>query len=315
LSPQRDDDCAELGVGLRVLRLEPPSDGCHFGLRLLHGLSRLEPRNDRQEVAAAPGRLGIEAGGYEVRDLAEAEVEVGRHDAEHLVRLTVHLDRATDNPGIATEAALPQSVSQNHYLCLLPILLHRERATDERIHAHHGEQAGGHAEANHHLWFTVAGEVGIAVSEGRHAGEHRVLFRPIEIIGRRRGVPGEALMRCVLPHHHQLMRRRIGQRAQQYRVDGAEDGRVRTDSQCQREDRDGREAGTLQQNAAAVPEVGKEGEHRGLYSRISTRLHFWPVASDAGQRYQIPSQPLEQQSKAIANGCGGCGAQHARVFH
>lgn len=72
------------------------------------------------------------------------ELEAGRHDADHGVRLAVGDDRLADDPRVCAVAPLPESLAQEHHLVAAAlVLLQMKQAADEGLHAERVEELCG----------------------------------------------------------------------------------------------------------------------------------------------------------------------------
>jgi hypothetical protein len=71
------------------------------------------------------------------------ELEAGRHDANHGVRLAVRRNRLPDDRGICTVATLPERITQEHHLVAAAfVLLRTKPAAEERLHVERVEKPG-----------------------------------------------------------------------------------------------------------------------------------------------------------------------------
>ena len=89
-----------------------------------------------------------------------------------------------------------------------------------------------------------------------------ILIAPVREVGERGGHLKPPALRDGLPHLHQSAGLLERKRAEQQRIDHAEDGAVGADAERERDDGDQREAGILQQRAQAVAQVLPECVHR-----------------------------------------------------
>ena len=126
--------------------------------------------------------------------------------------------------------------------------------TSHRIYAQHGEKIGGHTQARYSLRLFPAGQIEIRV--GKRGDVDRLsAVSEVNEVTERSWRFGEALLDVPFPDHDQLIRVRVFQWTQQHKVDDAEDGRVRSDSQRQRQYGHQGNGWTLQQHPRAVAHV------------------------------------------------------------
>jgi hypothetical protein len=137
-------------------------------------------------------------------------------------------------------APLPQPVADDGDAYALVVLLFREHPTEERAHTEHAPEVSARFACRDLLGLAVAGERrGSRLGES-DVGEHRVVAPPRQPLGRG-GKALPALAVQVVPDHDEPVGIGVRQRADQHRVEGAEDRRHSADAECQRGDGDQRE--------------------------------------------------------------------------
>src|ERR1700679_522217 len=136
---------------------------------------------DHLEVPVAIARAGGElfsskAHRYPELGLVEparrqGKLEVARHHADDLVRLTIQQDFAADDGWIAMEAALPCAVAQHRNLLMLRILLLREDTAEDWLDAERGKYAAGQACAIDLRGLAASGQLIAIAGEGAQRRE------------------------------------------------------------------------------------------------------------------------------------------------
>ena len=122
-------------VLLAVLRRQPLSDGRHGRTSRLERLALAQPADELNGAGVEAVQIGRQASTERQVDLGgEAEAEdrsqVGWQHAEHGVRTAVEHQRAADDPRIAAEPGLPESVAD-----------HGDRRVTFGLSLHGGESA------------------------------------------------------------------------------------------------------------------------------------------------------------------------------
>jgi hypothetical protein len=149
------------------------------------------------------------------------------------------------------------------------VVLRREEAARRGAHAEHVEVVARHVEGEPALRHVVAGrgEAHVRLLRGGEPGEGVALIAEVYVVGeRRRAVePAAEITRVDLDEPRRIADADDG--AQQYRVDEAEDGRVRADAERERQHRRGREARTLQENSDGVAQIMPNSSHHSPQSQ------------------------------------------------
>ena len=165
-----------------------------------------------------------------------------------------------ENVGIRREPALPEGVTQHHHRSRVPVLIFilGENAALPRLHAQHLPHGGGEvlsvqALGGRSVAFRaqVAGEA----VQSAHRLKRLAAILPSQIVPGRHVIANARTVQRRGPQDRQAIRIRIGEIAQQGGIDDAEDGRVGADAQTQRQGRDDRESGFLEQHPETVEEV------------------------------------------------------------
>ena len=179
-------------------------------------------------------------------------------------------------PGSLREATDPVVVAEyDNRMALvdLIVLLRAEHASDGRLHPEHREVV-----ARHHLGVEP---FGLVVDADRHFRQpaaqhlaqrfglllelliHRIRMHPLSHVA--------AVVRALLVEHDELIRSSDRQLAQDHLIDQREDGRVRADTQRQRQDRDDGEQRAPEQAADSEADVVEGKGHQRLRRRAECR--------------------------------------------
>ncbi len=214
-----------------------------------------------------PIRSSRRSSGVKISVFRQLACMAPRHHADHRERIAAQHQRLADDIRVAPEAPLPEALAQQRDSGRAGLLfLGPERATDDRLLAERLENAGGDLPAVHALRLArrAAGpcaraqdEVLAVVADERL--EHLVLVAHVLEVRHREAHLGHLL--GPLGEEDQAIGLGVRERAQQDRVDHAEDRGVGADPQCERRDRDEREAGRLPQRADREADVAPELFH------------------------------------------------------
>jgi hypothetical protein len=198
----------------------------------------------------------------------EARETSGR-DADNRHRIAVDQDFLSEDSGILREATDPVVVAEYHNrmaLVDLIVLLGAEHAPDGRLHPEQREVV-----ARHH--FGVE-QFGLVVDADRHFRQpaaqyfaqglglplelliHRIRMHPLSHVA--------AVVRALLVEHDELIRSSDRKLAQDHLIDQREDGRVRANTQRQRQDRDDGEQGASEQASDSEADVVERKGHQRL---------------------------------------------------
>ena len=152
---QRRDRGREIAVGVRAAPAEIVREDAQLLARALDRDIRLQASHDADAAPAARSRRLVEGGRHEEVDrVARAVLRQGpefrRHDTDHLVRLAVEREHASEDLAIAAELPAPEPVHQDdHAPAARGILIRAEHAADRGRGAEHGEEIRGHILAAH----------------------------------------------------------------------------------------------------------------------------------------------------------------------
>jgi hypothetical protein len=259
-------------VRARVLDGERLRDGFHVGERPLERRAGLQSRHGEETGVTAPplerrgGREGTEGDpGVDGRGL-DRELEAGRHDTHDLVRVAVQRERPPYYVRGRAEAALPQPVADDDEVGSAgSVVLGRELPPESRRHAEGRKDGGGDEADRNALRSAFARHVRAVGPEDAHVLEGRVSGSPVEIIGIGEEHPLEVRdTRRVLPEDREPAGLVVGEGPEEHRVDGAEDGRRRSDAEREGEHDDRGEDGRLRELADADAYVLNQEFHGSL---------------------------------------------------
>ncbi len=282
----RDDLLLVARVPDRLLRAQ------QVGLALCGRHAGLEPADPVAGVAlAVVPELGRER---HVAAHAAREVDAARHHADHGARDAVEPQRLAEHVALPAEAVLPEPVADDDDLrAFRTILLRREEAAEDRLHAEHGREVVGDLRAlQPERVRAVRGvEAGALVVGDRL--ELALLTAPLVEVG------------VVDSHHVEVPARRtlvdvdeplgLGerQRPQEEAVDQAEDGDVRRESEG--EHRHHQRAGEplAQQRAKRVTQVVSDHVRPPSlgsgFPRTTTRMP--PIAQPGAREIEDGARP------------------------
>src|SRR5581483_5407818 len=230
--------CAPSVVVLWILLSETLGDGVEFSLRLRNCDSPLKSRND-QVVVLAPYRTFLvrppqrrpELGG-EIRKL-----EFLGHDTCHQVALIVEIDLLTHDVRIRPEMTLPKAITEQHNVIMTgPVFVRPEIATKYGLRLQHGQEVGRYSSAGDRFRVRATCQVESSKTVDRRAIEDVILVLPVQVIcggNRKQRNSWEALCRGNVPDSNQPIGTRERKRAEQHRIDHAEDRGVSADAKRQ----------------------------------------------------------------------------------
>ena len=200
-----------------------------------------------------------------------------RHDADDFIDVaTVVLegDGPSDNLGVVVEMRSPQAMTDHHHATRTGNLLLRKKAPAEhRLQPKHLEKTVRDKPA-----LQAIGLLAVGVNEAPGYGaavigrqtdrfEDGVLFPPVhEVRGRSLVViaVGKSFLEIPFPNKNDAIRIRVVQRLEEHSIDDRKHDRGRTDADREGENRHGREAGILAQEA--------EGETKVVHVQANARL-------------------------------------------
>jgi hypothetical protein len=234
--------------------------------RLIDRYAGLEPRRRIVAVVAMIGaRLVPSSGSPQRARRGILEVgrqdELGRHDADDLVRHAVDLNRPPDHPRVAGVPPLPEAVPENHEVrAVRHVLFGREQPSTDRRHTEHRKQVRGHRRRGEALRLSVSGEIDLTLAPGSDIAQ-RPRLPPVTIhfaVGHPRLIEG----RPAAPDHHGAVGVAPRQRPEQHGVHHAENGGIGADAERQRQHRNAGKTGVAAEGARAEAQVLQKGFHR-----------------------------------------------------
>ena len=207
-----------------------------------------------------------------------------RRDADDGEGRAIERQRLADDRRVASQAALPEAMADDHDRRRLLVVFGREPAAERRLDAEQREVVAGDHLRRDLLRLGPAAPVQLREGERRHPGEHLVLVAEVLVVEMRE----RQVARVALVEHedrHQPVRLGHGHRLQQDDVDHAEDRGVRADAEREGERRDDGEGRALRQHAKAVAQVlehkrasGGSGLDRVRIGQFARLRHSWLVA-------------------------------------
>ena len=269
---QRHDGGAPACVLLGKLLLEPRRDDAHLGVGLRHVRARLQPRHDLRVVVLANRAvlIGVRKRHPEVPGggAPGGHRKARGHDADDRVRLTVEPERAADDVRGRAKMALPESVAEDRDVAAcLGILLGEKHAAEHRPRSHDLEEVGADGARHDRLGGSGAGQRELTEAIDRHPLEAAGVALPVVEVRRRdreRRHAGKRVLRRHVEDPHEPIRLVERQRAQQHRVDEAEDRRVGADAEREHGDDRQRERGSAQQYPEGITNIGNQRLHDGI---------------------------------------------------
>jgi hypothetical protein len=245
--------CHAAGKLVRELQKQTLQIGC----RGFNGNPITQPRNGLVIERGRLRRRGIEPHRQPQCRVGCRETRAGGHDADDFVRHAIDVERPVQNGRTPAVLSRPQLFGDHdNRRCTRLIVELGEEAAPHRRHAQCGEKVGGHAGPGETLGLGAADRSQIRRRDliAAEVGE-RSIVAPVE------QESGIGLVDAEEARHDEGMgqgdeavRAGIGQRAQQHRVDDAEDRRRAADAERERQDRGGGEAAVAQETASRVPE-------------------------------------------------------------
>ena len=196
-------------------------------------------------------------------DLRIPENESPRHHSDDGVGLSLDLDRASDDAGVAGEAALPEPVGKNGDLRSAGHVLRRVKTRPRRGRT----PSIGNPEAE---ICTACRRSGVPrpvrLKFPRHSFhgvlEDRRLALEIRDLGNGEGNVRLIELRQARARRHDAVGALVGPRIEERALDEREDGDARTGGDAEHQDRRGREAHAVAQRPDGLPEVLPDGRHR-----------------------------------------------------
>ena len=217
-------------------------------------------RGARAAVGECPRVVGSR------QDLEDAEVSAPVHHTDYREWTLVEPDRLADDRRIAPERPGPEALADHdHRRTARPRLVWREATAREGLHAQHRQQFVRHferLEANR--LAALRRVVHLAARECGELLDALAALLKVEKVGQRRGLACRARIAVRLPDHGQRADVPHRRRAQQDRVDDAENRGVGANPECHRQQRDHGKAGVADEHADGVAKVLSHGWHSWL---------------------------------------------------
>ena len=196
-------------------------------------------------------------------DLRIPENESPRHHSDDGVGLSLDLDRASDDAGVAGEAALPEPVGKNGDLRSAGHVLRRvEDAAQKGPHAEHRKSRSGNLYGVQALGRSASRQIEVSRHSFHGVLEDRRLALEIRDLGNGEGNVRLIELRQARARRHDAVGALVGPRIEERALDEREDGDARTGGDAEHQDRRGREARAAAQRPDGLPEVLPDGRHR-----------------------------------------------------
>ena len=322
LFAKRHDPCAVPPVGVGILPRQLLSDAIHVCAGLFDRHPRFHPRVDRQFVIRPVERLrqALERHGRPQLNLRIGKLEGLRQHSDDFVWHAVQEDLAPHDVRIRAETALPQPVSENDDPMLTDLgLFSSEGSPERRLYAQHVEEGRGHGCRREAGRLAGTGQIGRDRNHGGRRLEHGIHARPVHIIGGRDDVFHDALGRSLLPHDREAIGIRVGQRAEEDRIDRGEDRRVRTDTERHGQQCDERHSGLTGDESHRVPNILHERMHvpppaARFPNHVTSvsRRECQPLGSTMHERIAHRTQPESRQAPPGRSRRRVLGLEHPR---
>jgi hypothetical protein len=247
------------GHHVRVCGRDVPGYDVHLGLGLLDRGSRSKATHDVEVVLSPPlgvARVSLQG---QPRLGPGGKLEAGGHDTHHLHGLSVHEEHGSDDPGIPSEASLPESVAEDHDVGLpAHLLLRNERPSHGREHPEGREEVGGDPEGDQLLrLFTPVQDPCLPETHERRQGPERLGPVPIVQVIQ----VGETVLdagRVFRPDPDQIIGLRVREGLQNHRVEDGEHEADGAHTQTQDQHRGRGEGRTMSQPPDSLPRVSHE---------------------------------------------------------
>src|SRR5713101_2658385 len=175
-----------------------------------------------------------------LRILSDVPFDIGRQHPDDGVFSGIENYLTANNVQVAAKPALPQTSADDDYVISPRLTIFRcKRAAPHGIHTQDGKQIVGACLRGNLFRLAIAGEVAASIGKRSEAFKYFVLVLPIKEVGWTDRILLGALV--LLPQDHQAVGIAIWERTKQHRIDDAEDCRVGTDAEGERDYRNGRE--------------------------------------------------------------------------
>ena len=200
-----------------------------------------------RRARSANGRLDRQRQDH-VKGLSDFDSEkVRRHHTNDRARHAFHRQRCPDNVGCSAEAPLPQSVTDDGHQTIPAatpdIITVVKRSADQRRQAQRGQELSAGKESFSRLPLTSGRQIDPAGRPGKATIEcFKVHAHPVpHVVVHARARLEAMIERETGRNGHQAIGFGDGQRTKQQRVDDAEDGCIRADTESQRQHSCGRD--------------------------------------------------------------------------
>jgi hypothetical protein len=293
--------------GIGELLRETHRDSAEICLRRIRRDSRLENRHDGDHVLAMVLDVGNRARIQHDDDIdaaAPVEVEAVRQDADDRSHRAAGANLSTDDRGVAGKLPLPESVRENDLVVRLGRRLSAAiHPAEGGVVPDHVEEVARHAQRGETERGVIGDERERRECVRGHRAEAARLRAPLEIVGVRNGEPRIRRRDVVRVELRDAVAVAVRQRAQQRRVDDAEDCRVRADREAEGENDDQRKCRKSTRDAQRVSRV--------LHERVPAA-----AAAHVAKLFRVPVYAAEPPAGFSARGVGSkAGVAELLGFH
>ena len=265
----RHDVDAKRPIFIWVLRLTVRRNGAHLALRLRDGCRRLEPPEGKDETQIAhlhdfgrANRRGAQAvaaieGQRHPEFVALIDrLKLRRQDADGCEAGPVEFNGLIKNIGVAGKLSPPECIAENDDARRARLIFAiAEDAPVARLDAERCKVVRGNECSLDVDRLAAATEVEIALRIGGNLLKCRTLLAVIQQIGYGLAVLHDIVAAVRAPDHDELLRCAIVERTQENGVDDAEDRRISTGAERQRDDGNEGESGLLAQSAQTITKI------------------------------------------------------------
>src|SRR6516165_6007341 len=260
-----DDADTILLIHAGILLFQARDNCFHFRLRLGHGDTLAEAAEDNHGMVFAVQLRAIESHWHPHVVLAAGaeERKTPWENSDDGEGFLVEQNAPADDAGIAAEAPLPQSKTNDRNLIVADLIFLRDEVAAEGwLDAKETKEICGSMDAKNLLGFIGASEVVEPGAPGGKLFKRVILITPIEKLGGRSNTARNVAVWIGVPHKYDPLRIRKGKRTQQDSIDHAKHSGVCADADGEREYSDQRKARASPQHAPTVLQVLPNGSHR-----------------------------------------------------
>ena len=241
--------------------------------------------------------------------------KAGWHDADDRDGGVVEDQRASNHRRVRAESGLPQGVAQhNHVVCAAGPVAVAKVSPDQWLDPQEREGVWGDAVSLEPCGAVDTSQVGDQITVGRDGLERTRRVAPLDPVGRLDVETHRVGAQVPAQREDDAVRVAIGQRSHQQRVHGAEDRRVGTDAEGERQHGDRREARILAQDPQAVTQILPERFNPRSDPHISHLVlchsHWYTTAFRAAS-----TRSAYWLALADSGGTPTAGAPHSQSFH